>query len=112
MATISDHRKPEGTAGLDLVRVRLWYGQDDSDVEYYELPGRTVDQLAEFVETGRVASKIRAGLQAALQGFPSWTDLSLDANLSKEQREAIVGEFVRADGRAMEFRLDLNVPLY
>ena len=114
MVKFSAYREPEGSIKLDLVQVRLWFHPDDSEVEYYELPAKAVNQLAQFVETGRTAPEIRADLLTALQDFPAWAELTLDDDLSKEQRESAAGRFVLANGRrvALEYNLDLDVMVY
>jgi len=114
MVKFSDHRKPESTVRLDLVRVALWFHPDDSNVEYYELPSTTIKQIIEFVETGEVDPEIRDNLQAALTDFPAWSELSIDGNLSKEQRESAAGRLVLAKGRrvSLEYSLDLGVTVY
>ena len=110
----SQHKGPEDTVRLDLVRVRLWFHPEESDVVYYKLPAKMVNQLAEFVETGKLASELRAGLQAALQDFPAWSELSIDDDLTKEQRESVAGRFVLLNGRKViiECNLDLEVAFY
>ena len=113
MKNLSSYREPEETIKLNLVRVRLWFNQEDEEIEYYKLPERLVKQLANFVESGEATPEILEELQTALRAFPEWQALTL-SEATKEQRASAAGRFILAKGRKveLEYELEVNVTVY
>ena len=106
---LSAYREPEDSIELDLVEVKLWFSPEDMEIEYYELPAEPVRQLDEFAETGRVPSALRQELQKVLNEFPAWSELSIDDNLTREQRESVAGAYVVTRGRRVSIQYGLSV---
>ena len=100
------------TLKLDLVTIRLWQNQEDSEIEYYDLSNIAVSQLQKFVSKGIIVPEIEVDLRSALKQLPAWSDLALE-DLSKEQRECTAAVFVRSRGSRLDLvcrmNLDANV---
>lgn len=113
MKSLSSHIEPQDALDLELIRVQLWINQDDSEIEYYDLPSENISYLREFIDTGEANTKVASELRSALHELPSWKDLDIRA-LSKEQRECVATVYVRSKGRRLDlvFRMQLNANVF
>lgn len=113
MESLSSHIEPQDALDLDLVRVQLWFNQEDAEFEYYDLPGETINYLREFILKGETNPELTSELRSALDELPAWKALSL-TDLSKEQRECTAAVYVRSKGRRLDlvFRMHLNANVF
>lgn len=107
---LSIYREPEETIRLNLVRVCLWFDQDDAEIEYYQLPESLVRKLATFEESGKADPEMLEELQTALQAFPEWQALTI-SEATKEQRSSAAGRFVLTKGRKVELQYELDIAM-
>jgi len=113
MQNLSSHVEPQDALEIDLVQIRLWRNQDDSEIEYYDCPGEIINYLQVFILKGEINPEIAFELRSALNELPMWKDLNI-TELTREQRECIAAVFVRSKGRRLDlaFRMQLNANVF
>lgn len=78
---------------------------------YFIVDSELLDFLSSYLEKGIPPSKIRNGLEKALQDCPALAGAALE-ELNHRQRENVVGSFLISLGNRLEPDLDLTVHLF